>query len=128
MKKILSVLLASLLLLSTSATAFAMETETNADNWLVSANQHQIIHNAKIAAETGQNVTLTTKILSDLSDNHFELVEVGDTGYMIFDPQSASIWKKHQIRLLHIWDFQKTYTTLDPLTIINCRVINLFTQ
>ena len=36
MKKILSVLLASLLLLSTSATAFAMETETNADNWLVS--------------------------------------------------------------------------------------------
>ena len=31
MKKILSVLLASLLLLSTSATAFAMETETNAD-------------------------------------------------------------------------------------------------
>ena len=48
MKKILSVLLASLLLLSTSATAFAMETETNADNWLVSANQHQIIHNAKI--------------------------------------------------------------------------------
>ena len=81
MKKILSVLLASLLLLSTSATAFAMETETNADNWLVSANQHQIIHNAKIAAETGQNVTLTTKILSDLSDNHFELVEVGDTGY-----------------------------------------------
>ena len=23
---------------------------------------------------------------------------------------------------------QKTYTTLDPLTIINCRVINLFTQ
>ena len=34
MKKILSVLLASLLLLSTSATAFAMETETNADNWL----------------------------------------------------------------------------------------------
>lgn len=53
MKKILSVLLASLLLLSTSATAFAMETETNADNWLVSANQHQIIHNAKIAAETG---------------------------------------------------------------------------
>lgn len=89
MKKILSVLLASLLLLSTSATAFAMETETNADNWLVSANQHQIIHNAKIAAETGQNVTLTTKILSDLSDNHFELVEVGDTGYMIFDPQSG---------------------------------------
>ena len=87
MKKILSVLLASLLLLSTSATAFAMETETNADNWLVSANQHQIIHNAKIAAETGQNVTLTTKILSDLSDNHFELVEVGDTGYMIFDTQ-----------------------------------------
>ena len=81
MKKILSVLLASLLLLSTSATAFAMETETNADNWLVSANQHQIIHNAKIAAETGQNVTLTTKILSDLSDNHFELVEVGDTVY-----------------------------------------------
>lgn len=68
MKKILSVLLASLLLLSTSATAFAMETETNADNWLVSANQHQIIHNAKIAAETGQNVTLTTKILSDLKD------------------------------------------------------------
>ena len=89
MKKILSVLLASLLLLSTSATAFAMETETNADNWLVSANQHQIIHNAKIAAETGQNVTLTTKILSDLSDNHFELVEVGDTGYMIFDQQSG---------------------------------------
>ena len=89
MKKILSVLLASLLLLSTSATAFAMETETNADNWLVSANQHQIIHNAKIAAETGQNVTLTTKILSDLSDNHFELVEVGDTGYMIFDPASG---------------------------------------
>ena len=43
----------------------------------------------KIAAETGQNVTLTTKILSDLSDNHFELVEVGDTGYMIFDPQSG---------------------------------------
>lgn len=41
MKKILSVLLASLLLLSTSATAFAMETETNADNWLVSANQHK---------------------------------------------------------------------------------------
>ena len=76
-------------MLSTSATAFAMETETNADNWLVSANQHQIIHNAKIAAETGQNVTLTTKILSDLSDNHFELVEVGDTGYMIFDPQSG---------------------------------------
>ena len=75
MKKILSVLLASLLLLSTSATAFAMETETNADNWLVSANQHQIIHNAKI--------------VSDLSDNHFELVEVGDTGYMIFDPQSG---------------------------------------
>ena len=29
MKKILSILLASLLLLSTSATAFAMETETN---------------------------------------------------------------------------------------------------
>ena len=74
MKKILSVLLASLLLLSTSATAFAMETETNADNWLVSANQHQIIHNAKIAAETGQNVTLTTKILSDLSDEMFDEV------------------------------------------------------
>lgn len=128
MKKILSVLLASLLLLSTSATAFAMETETNADNWLVSANQHQIIHNAKIAAETGQNVTLTTKILSDLSDNHFELVEVGDTGYMIFDPQSGKYLEEALDSPSPIWDFQKTYTTLDPLTIINCRVINLFTQ
>ena len=28
-----------------------------------------------------KELTLTTKILSDLSDNHFELVEVGDTGY-----------------------------------------------
>ena len=46
MKKILSVLLASLLLLSTSATAFAMETETNADNWLVSANQHTLWMNS----------------------------------------------------------------------------------
>lgn len=89
MKKILSVLLASLLLLSTSATAFAMETETNADNWLVSANSIKSFITLRLLQKTGQNVTLTTKILSDLSDNHFELVEVGDTGYMIFDPQSG---------------------------------------
>ncbi len=122
MKKILSVLLASLLLLSTSATAFAMETETNADNWLVSANQHQIIHNAKIAAETGQNVTLTTKILSDLSDNHFELVEVGDTGYMIFDPQSGKYLEEALDSPSPYLGLSENLYYFGPLTIMFCKI------
>lgn len=87
MKKVLSIVLSLVMLLSMSVTAFAAE---NAGNEIINVNQHQIIHNAKITAETGKiNVVTTIKILSDLNGNHFELIEVGEQGYMIFDPESG---------------------------------------
>ena len=44
----------------------------------------------KLAAETGEvDAPITTKILSDLNGNYFELVEMGTSGYLIFDPQSG---------------------------------------
>ncbi len=90
MKKILSIFLATIMLLSMGVTAFAAELTEEKGNMVSDVNQHQAIHNAKVSAETGRtNVTTTIKILSDLNGNHFELIEVGEKGYMIFDPESG---------------------------------------
>lgn len=90
MKKLSSILLAVIMLLSLSMTAFAADLSTEEGNSVATINQHQLIHNAKIAAETGEsNVSTTIKILSDLNGNHFELIELGEQGYMIFDTESG---------------------------------------
>lgn len=90
MKKLSSILLAVIMLLSLSMTAFAADLSTEEGNSVATINQHQLIHNAKIAAETGEsNVSTTIKILSDLNGNHFELIELGEQGYMIFDAESG---------------------------------------
>ena len=90
MKKLSSILLAVIMLLSLSMTAFAADLSTEEGNSVATINQHQLIHNAKIAAETGEsNVSTTIKILSDLNGNHFELIELGEQGYMIFDTVSG---------------------------------------
>jgi len=90
MKRLSSILLAVIMLLSLSMTAFAADLSTEEGNSVATINQHQLIHNAKIAAETGEsNVSTTIKILSDLNGNHFELIELGEQGYMIFDAESG---------------------------------------
>lgn len=91
MKKISSIILAIVMLLSMNFTAFAAENTTEDEVSFYDVNQHQNIHDAKIAAEIGQrNITSTTiKLLSDFRGNYFELIEVGECGYMIFDPQSG---------------------------------------
>ena len=90
MKKLSSILLAVIMLLSLSMTAFAADLSTEEGNSVATINQHQLIHNAKIAAETGEsNVSTTIKILSDLNGNQFELIELGEQGYMIFDTESG---------------------------------------
>lgn len=89
MKKVLSTLLAVVMMLSLSIPAFAADLSTENNN-MTNITQHQAIHNAKIEAETGKsNVSTTVKILSDLSGNQFELIELGEQGYMIFDAESG---------------------------------------
>lgn len=90
MKKVLSTLLASIMMISLSIPAFAADLSTEEGNNVADITQHQVIHNAKIAAETGEsNVSTTVKILSDLNGNQFELIELGEQGYMIFDAESG---------------------------------------
>lgn len=90
MKKVLSSLLTLIFVLTLPVTAFAHENDHTASERLNSAYQHENIHLAKIAAETGkEDITIKTKILSDLSGNYFELIETGANGYLIFDPQSG---------------------------------------
>lgn len=90
MKKVLSTLLAIIMMLSLSIPAFAADLSTEEGNSVANVTQHQVIHNAKIAAETGEsNVSTTVKILSDLSGNQFELIELGEQGYMIYDAESG---------------------------------------
>lgn len=90
MKKVLSTLLAAIMMLSLSIPAFAADLSTEEGNSVANITQHQVIHNAKIAAETGEsNVSTTVKILSDLNGNQFELIELGEQGYMIFDAESG---------------------------------------
>ena len=55
MKKLSSILLAVIMLLSLSMTAFAADLSTEEGNSVATINQHQLIHNAKIAAETGES-------------------------------------------------------------------------
>lgn len=90
MKKVLSTLLVVIMMFSLSIPAFAADLSTEEGNSVANINQHQIIHNAKSAAETGEsNVSTTIKILSDLNGNQFELIELGEQGYMIFDAESG---------------------------------------
>lgn len=73
-----------------SITAFAAEPSPEESISLSTINQHKSIHNAKISAKTGiPHITTAIKILSDLNGDQFELIELGEQGYMIFDPKSG---------------------------------------
>lgn len=94
MKKLIASMLVVALACTLTVPAFAYESELATSeymkNSLESIQQHENIHLAKIAAETGEvDAPITTKILSDLNGNYFELVEMGTSGYLIFDPQSG---------------------------------------
>lgn len=90
MKKVLSTLLAVIMMLSLNIPAFAADLPAEEGNSVTNITPHQVIHNAKIATETGKsNVSTTVKILSDLNGNQFELIELGEQGYMVFDAESG---------------------------------------
>lgn len=66
------------------------EIHSDTECLLEGSQNHEYIHFAKVAASSTNSVTtITTKKLLDLNGNYFELVETGECGYLIFDPQSG---------------------------------------